>query len=194
MGFKFTRLSIPEVVLIESDTYEDERGFFRETYKASAFADAGIDRAFVQTNVSRSGAGVLRGLHYQQHPAAVAKLVSVARGRVFDVAVDLRAGSPTFGRWTGADLSARDGRMLYVPEGFAHGFCALADDTLVTYLMTGEYSPVHDAGVRYDDPDLAIDWPVSDPTLSARDRSLPLLCDIEAEPPAPLLAAEEAKR
>jgi dTDP-4-dehydrorhamnose 3,5-epimerase len=126
-------------------------------------------------NMSRSRAGVLRGLHFQRDPAAVAKLVGVASGRLFDVAVDLRPGSPTFGRWVGEELSAENGRLMFVPEGFAHGFVALEDETIATYLMTGEFSPEHDAGVRWDDPDIGVDWPVEDPILSPRDEALPFL-------------------
>ena len=193
MGFRFTQTKIADVVLVEPDTYGDDRGFFRETYKRSAFLEGGLDREFVQANFSRSAAGVIRGLHYQREPAAVGKLVGVARGRILDVAADIRAGSPTFGTWVGEELSAEDGRMLFVPEGFAHGFCALADDTLVTYLMTGEYSPEHDAGVRWDDPDLAVQWPVPDPILSAKDRELPTLKELGADAPASIGAHEEAR-
>jgi dTDP-4-dehydrorhamnose 3,5-epimerase len=193
MGFGFTRLKISEVILVEPDTYEDERGFFREAYKRSAFAQVGIDRDFPQANLSESSAGVIRGLHYQRHPAAVGKLVGVARGEIFDVAVDVRPGSPTFGRWVSAELSAENGRMLFVPEGFAHGFCALTDGVLVTYLMTGEYSAEHDTGVRWDDPDLAIDWPVSDPIVSSKDRQLPFLKDTSDGLAVSVGAHEEAR-
>jgi dTDP-4-dehydrorhamnose 3,5-epimerase len=187
VGFVFKPLQLPEIVLVEPDTYRDPRGHFRETYKLSAFADVGIDRPFVQANSSRSARGVLRGLHFQTEPAAVAKLVGVAAGRIFDVAVDVRPDSSAFGRWVGEELSAEDGRMLLVPEGFAHGFVALQDDTVVTYLMTGEFSPQHDAGVRWNDPDIAVDWPVSDPLLSEKDQNLPTLNDFTA-------AAKEATR
>ena len=180
MGFTFTPLDLQEVLLVEPDTYRDDRGFFRETFKASAFASGGVGDAFVQANVSRSSAGVLRGLHFQRPPKGVAKLVSVVQGRIFDVAADVRQDSPTLGRWVGAELSAADGRSLFVPEGFAHGFLALQDDTVVTYLMTGEFSPEHDTGVRWDDPDLGIDWPVAAPILSEKDRALPTLRQIHA--------------
>ena len=194
MGFRFTALDLPEVVLIEPDTYPDERGFFRETYRRAAFADGPVQVDAVQVNCSRSHRGVLRGLHYQREPAGVGKLVSVLAGRVYDVAADVRPGSPTFGRWVGAELSAEDGRMLSVPRGFAHGFCALADETVVMYVMTGEFSPAHDTGVRWDDPDLAIDWPVTDPVLSQKDRGLPLLSEIQAGVSVRDEAAEEARR
>jgi dTDP-4-dehydrorhamnose 3,5-epimerase len=180
MGFTFIPLDLQEVLLVEPDTYQDDRGFFRETFKASAFRSGGVGDAFVQANVSRSSAGVLRGLHFQRPPAGVAKLVSVAQGRIFDVAADVREDSPTLGRWVGAELSAADGRSLFVPEGFAHGFVALEDDTVVTYLMTGEFSPEHDTGVRWDDPDLGIDWPLAAPILSEKDRALPTLRQIHA--------------
>ncbi|HEY1330114.1 MAG TPA: dTDP-4-dehydrorhamnose 3,5-epimerase [Actinomycetota bacterium] len=190
MSFRFTRLEIPDVILIEADTYRDHRGLFRETFKRSAFAEGGIDREFPQANFSRSSRDVVRGLHFQREPAAVAKLVGVAQGRIFDVAADVRPGSPTFGRWVSAELSDEDGSMLYVPEGFAHGFWALADDTLVTYLMTGEYSQEHDAGVRWNDPDLAVAWPGTDPVLSPKDQELPYLKDAAQ---ASVGAAEEAR-
>jgi dTDP-4-dehydrorhamnose 3,5-epimerase len=180
MGFTFTPLDLQEVLLVEPDTYRDDRGFFRETFKASAFASGGVRVEFVQANVSRSSAGVLRGLHFQRPPAGVAKLVSVAQGRIFDVAADVRQDSPTLGRWVGAELSAAEGRSLFVPEGFAHGFLALQDDTVVTYLMTGEFSSEHDTGVRWDDPDLGIDWPVAAPILSEKDLALPTLSQIHA--------------
>src|SRR2546429_890150 len=162
MAFTFKELEIPGVVLIEPDTYPDDRGFFRETFKRSAFTEGGIDRDFVQANFSTSRRGVIRGLHFQTPPAEVAKLVAVISGRIFDVAADIRPASPTFGRWVGEELDAQSGRMLLVPEGFAHGFCALEDQTLVTYLMSGEFSPDHDRGLRWNDPDLSVDWPLDD--------------------------------
>jgi len=194
VGFRFTTLDLPEVVLVEPDTYPDARGFFRETYRRSAFAGDPARVDAVQVNCSRSSRGVLRGMHFQREPAGVGKLVSVLAGRVYDVAADVRPGSPTFGRWVSAELSAEDGRMLSVPRGFAHGFCALADDTVVMYVMTGEFSPEHDTGVRWDDPELAIDWPVTDPVLSDKDRGLPFLKEIEAGVSDSDEAAEEARR
>jgi len=190
VAFAFKSLGIPAVPLVEPDTYRDDRGFLRETYRRSAFADGGLGmgRQFVQANVSRSRKGVIRGLHYQREPAAVAKLVGVAAGRIFDVAVDLRPDSPTFGRWVGEELSAEDGRMLFAPEGFAHGFCALEEGSLVTYLMTGEFSPQHDGGVRWNDPDIGVDWPVTDPIVSEKDQNLPHLSEIG------MAAAKEATR
>ncbi len=190
MGFRFKSLEIPGVILIEPDTYRDSRGFFREAYRREAFGEGGIGREFVQANWSRSRRGVVRGLHYQRDPAAVGKLVWAVTGRVFDVAVDVRPDSPTFGRWVGAELTGDDGESLFIPEGFAHGFCALEDDTTIGYFMTGEYSPHHDAGIRWNDPDIGVDWPVQDPVLSDRDRALPFLSDISEI----AAAAKEATR
>ena len=187
MGFRFKALEIPEVVLVEPDTYRDDRGYFREAYRREAFAEGGLPAAFAQANTSRSARGVVRGLHYQREPAAVGKLVSAVRGRIFDVAVDVRPGSPTFGRWVGAELDDDDGEMLFVPEGFAHGFCALADDTVVGYLMTGEYLAEADAGIRWSDPDIGVEWPVDEPIVSERDQALPFLSEVVA-------AAKEATR
>ena len=174
MSFQVEPLDIPDVLLIKPDTYADHRGYFREMWKMSAFPDP-IPAHFPQVNCSRSSWGVLRGLHYQADPDQVAKLISVVNGAVFDVAVDLRSGSRTFGEWAGAILSAENGHALYVPEGFAHGFQALEDNTVACYLMSGEFSPGHDAGVRWDDPDIGVEWPIANPILSDKDRVLPLL-------------------
>ena len=167
MPFTFRRLDIPDVVLVEPSTFEDARGFFRETYKRSEFlrAGLGLDRSFVQENHSRSGKGVLRGLHFQDEPAAQAKLVSVLRGGVFDVAVDIRPGSDTYGRWVGEELSDQNARLLFVPEGFAHGFVVLSEVADVLYRVTAEYSPDLEGGIRWDDPEVGIEWPVADPIL-----------------------------
>lgn len=179
MNFTFTRLAIPEVILVEARRFDDERGFVGESYRRSSFAAFGIDDVFVQDNRSRSRRGVLRGLHFQTAPKAQAKLVSVVLGEIFDVAVDLRRGSPHYGRWVGERLSAENGRLLYVPAGFAHGFQVLSDETLLVYKLGAEYDGNHDAGVRWDDPDLGIGWPLPDPVLSRRDRELPLLAETE---------------
>jgi dTDP-4-dehydrorhamnose 3,5-epimerase len=179
MPFTFARLEIPEVVLIEARAFIDARGYFQETYQRSAFVAAGIAETFVQDNHSRSRRGVLRGLHYQKDPAAQGKLVSVLRGEIFDVAVDLRQGSPTFGRWVAAVLSEENHRLLYVPAGFAHGFCVLSDVADVTYKVTAEYSPEHDRGVRWDDPQIGVEWPVAEPLLSEKDRQHPYLADAD---------------
>jgi dTDP-4-dehydrorhamnose 3,5-epimerase len=148
-------------------------------YKRSEFARNGIAAAFVQDNLSHSVRGVLRGLHYQKRAVAQAKLVSVIRGEIFDVAVDIRKGSPTYGRSVSTVLSRANGRMLYVPEGFAHGFCVLSDEADVLYKVTAEYSPENERGILWSDPQLGIDWPVKEPILSQRDANLPLLRDAD---------------
>lgn len=169
MPFSFKRLEIPDVVLIEPKVFRDDRGFFMESYKRSEFVDFGIDEMFVQDNHSRSRRGVLRGLHYQNPPRAQAKLVRVIDGEIFDVAVDIRKGSPTYGRWVGVYLSDENMRMLYIPVGFAHGFLALSDVAEVLYKTSDEYSPEHEAGIVWNDPEVGIDWPVEEPVLSPRD-------------------------
>jgi dTDP-4-dehydrorhamnose 3,5-epimerase len=175
MPFIFEPTAIPDVVLISPRLHGDARGFFMETYKRSDFAAAGIDVAFVQENHSRSGAGTLRGLHYQREPRAQGKLVRVVRGAIYDVAVDIREGSPTFGKWVAATLSADNRKAIYVPPGFAHGFCVTAEDAEVIYMTTDEYAPELEQGIPWNDPALAIPWPVANPTLSARDRQWPSL-------------------
>ncbi len=170
------RFKIREVVAIRPDRHQDPRGFFSETYSRRALAEAGIDTEFVQDNHSLSvPRGTLRGLHFQAPPAAQAKLVRVVRGAIFDVAVDIRAGSPSYGRHVSCRLSAKEWNQLYVPVGFAHGFCTLEPDTEVIYKVSGYYAPEHDRGLLWNDPALAIDWPVSEPLLSEKDRSHPLL-------------------
>lgn len=169
MPFGFTQTQLPHVILIEPPVFPDARGFFMETYKRSDFAAAGIDEIFVQCNHSRSARGTLRGLHYQRPPKAQAKLVRTVHGEIYDVAVDLRSGSPTYGKWLGLALSASNNRMLYVPAGFAHGFCVISEEAEVSYMTTAEYSPEHESGVIWNDPDLSIDWPIRDPKLSSRD-------------------------
>ena len=160
----------------------DVRGFFSETYNSRTFADAGLDIAFCQDNHSLSRApGVLRGLHYQLPPRAQDKLVRVIRGAVFDVAVDIRQGSPTFGQWTGLEVSAEKWNQILVPKGFAHGFVTLRPDTEVIYKVSDFYSPEHDRAIRFDDPAIAIDWPVDKDavTLSEKDAAAPLLAEAE---------------
>jgi dTDP-4-dehydrorhamnose 3,5-epimerase len=160
--------------------FGDDRGFFYESYNKAAFAEAGISAEFVQSNVSRSARGVLRGLHYQwPHPQG--KLVSVLEGEVYDVAVDIRRGSPTFGQSTGVMLTADNHRHFWIPEGFAHGFCVVSDFATFTYQCTALYDRAGDAGIRWNDAALAIDWPVSDPLLSNKDRATPFLHDVAAE-------------
>ncbi|MBD3318032.1 MAG: dTDP-4-dehydrorhamnose 3,5-epimerase [Chitinivibrionales bacterium] len=178
---KFIKASIPDVVVIEPRVFEDERGFFLESYSRKVFADNGVDAEFVQDNHSLSvQKGVVRGLHFQTPPATQAKLLRVTAGAVWDVVVDLRSGSPTYGQWEGFELTATDKRMIFVPRGFAHGFCTLAPNTEVIYKVDNLYSKEHDGGVRWDDPDLGISWPIDEPILSAKDRALPLLADFSS--------------
>lgn len=168
------------VILIEPDVFLDSRGFFMESYHEGKFRAAGLEVTFVQDNHSLSvEAGVIRGLHYQLNPKAQAKLVRVVAGAIYDVVVDLRRNSPTFGRWQGFILTADNKRQLFVPKGFAHGFCTLVPNTEVVYKVDEFYSPEHDRGIRWDDPELGIDWPTSRPILSDKDRKLPLLRDAE---------------
>lgn len=175
MSFQFQRLEIPEVILIEAQAVEDHRGFFVETYKRSVFETNGISEVLVQDNYSHSVRGTLRGIHYQKHPGAQGKLVMVFHGEIFDVAVDIRQGSPTYGKWVGVVLSAKGRCMLYVPVGFAHGFCVLSDEADVVYKVTKEYAPEYERGIIWDDPELRISWPVRIPLLSPKDACLPPL-------------------
>jgi dTDP-4-dehydrorhamnose 3,5-epimerase len=179
MPFTFQKLAIPEVILIEPRAFEDDRGFFMETYKMPDFAAAGIKANFVQENQSRSVKGVLRGLHYQNPPYAQGKLVRALRGEVFDVAVDIRRGSPTWGKWVGVILSEENKRNLYVPEGFAHGFCVLSEVAEVLYKTTNIYSAESEAGIVWNDRDLRIEWPIKKPILSEKDSKLPGLKDAD---------------
>jgi dTDP-4-dehydrorhamnose 3,5-epimerase len=168
-------LGIPAVVLIEPKVFEDERGFFMETYKMPDFVAAGIKGNFVQENHSRSDRGVLRGLHYQNPPFAQGKLVRAIRGEIFDVTVDIRKGSPTWGKWVGVILSEKNKNILYVPAGLAHGFCVLSKTAEVIYKTTNVYSAESEAGIIWNDDDLNIDWPVKEPILSEKDGKLPSL-------------------
>jgi dTDP-4-dehydrorhamnose 3,5-epimerase len=179
MAFRFQRLEIPELVLIEAQNFEDHRGFFMETYKRSEFSANGIPQVFVQDNYSHSLRGVLRGLHYQKHPKAQEKLVMVLSGEMFDVALDIRKGSPTYGQWAGVVLSARKRHMLYIPVGFAHGFCVLSEEADILYKITEEYTPELERGVIWNDPEIGIRWPINDPILSAKDAQLPPLKDAD---------------
>ncbi|MCS6803734.1 MAG: dTDP-4-dehydrorhamnose 3,5-epimerase [Acidobacteriota bacterium] len=178
MPFEFQQLDIPDVILIQSQRFSDARGAFAETYKRSEFAAHGIPE-FVQDNLSQSVRNVVRGLHYQSPPRAQGKLVMALRGEVFDVAVDIRRGSPTFGRWVGVRLSSEPLTMLYIPAGFAHGYCALSDEADVLYKVTDEYTPELDRGILWNDPDIGIRWPVQHPILSAKDERLPRLKDAD---------------
>ena len=178
MPFTFTPLAIPDVILVESRPFPDLRGWFREGFRSGAFAGAGLPAAFVQDNVSYSTRGVLRGLHFQRAPRPQGKYVAVGFGEIWDVAVDLRTGSPTYGRWVAEVLSLDNGRSLWIPPGFAHGFCVLSDGATVTYKCTNEFDGSLDAGVRYDDAALAVEWPVTAPVLSEKDRDLPSLSEL----------------
>jgi dTDP-4-dehydrorhamnose 3,5-epimerase len=175
MPFEFHKLDIPDLILIETKKFEDNRGFFRETYKRSDFVAHGIPQTFLQVNHSHSTRGVIRGLHYQKHPMAQGKLVTASSGKIFDVAVDMRRGSPTYARWIGVELSADNGRLLYIPAGFAHGFCTLSEQADLIYMVTREYSGENECGVVWNDPEIGIEWPIADPILSARDEELPSL-------------------
>ena len=178
---KATPLALPDVLLLEPRVFDDNRGEFFESFNTRTFAEfAGRDIAFVQDNQSVSRRGVVRGLHYQVAPAPQGKLVRVLVGAIFDVAVDIRAGSPWYGKHVAVELSADNGKQLYVPAGFAHGFCTLEPDTELQYKVSDYYSPECDSGIRFDDPDLAIAWPVNsvDAVLSEKDRRLPKLADL----------------
>jgi dTDP-4-dehydrorhamnose 3,5-epimerase len=175
---KVTRLAIPDVLLIEPKVFGDARGFFYESFNAQAFrAETGLDVDFVQDNHSRSTKGVLRGLHYQLPPHAQGKLVRAVRGAVFDVAVDIRRSSPTFGQWVGAELTEENHRQLWIPPGFAHGFLVLSDTADFLYKTTGYYAATHERSVVWNDPDLLIEWPLQSigdrPALSSKDADAP---------------------
>jgi dTDP-4-dehydrorhamnose 3,5-epimerase len=171
---------LPGCLIIEPKVFGDDRGFFYESWNQARFAEHGMTPAFVQSNVSASERGVLRGLHYQW-PNPQGKLVSVLEGEVYDVAVDIRKGSPNFGRWTGVILSADNKRHFWVPEGFAHGFVTLSERAVFTYLCTARYDAAADANIRWNDGDIAIDWPVSVPALSGKDVVAPFLRDIPVD-------------
>ncbi len=169
---------IPGPFILEPDVFGDPRGYFKETFRASLLSSLGIE-SFVQDNESRSAKGVLRGLHYQLEPHAQAKLVRCLRGAIFDVVVDIRQGSPTFGKWLGYELSDDNHKMFFVPSGFAHGFVTLRDDTIVQYKQSHYYEPAAERGIRWDDSELAIAWPVSQPQLSEKDKLAPSLREAE---------------
>ena len=174
---KFTPLALPEVILVEPDVHRDARGFFVETYHLEKYRAGGIPGPFVQDNHSRSVQGTLRGLHAQRRRPQ-GKLVRAVDGEMFDVAVDTRRGSPTFGRWVGVRLSGENFHQLYVPPGFAHGFCVLSPVVNVEYKCTDFYEPADEIGLAWDDPDVGIEWPVRDPIISDKDRRLPRLRDL----------------
>lgn len=179
MPFEFEKQSIPEVILIKPHIFEDERGFFLESYKHSDFSKYGINEHFVQDNHSKSSKGVLRGLHFQKEPKAQAKLVRCTKGRILDVAVDIRKGSPTFGKYVSAVLTDINKYMLYIPKGFAHGFLTLEEDTHIEYKCSEEYSPENDSGIIWDDKTIQIDWRIKNPIISQKDANLPTLENME---------------
>jgi dTDP-4-dehydrorhamnose 3,5-epimerase len=179
MPFTFTPAALPGVVVIEPTVFGDDRGFFMETYKKSDFAGAGLDVDFVQENHSKSVEGTLRGLHLQRAPKAQGKLVRAVEGEIFDVAADIRRESPTFGKWVSVVLSAENRRSVFIPAGYAHGFCVVSSEAQVVYKTTAEYAPELEWGVRWDDPLLAISWPVYKPLLSQRDGRWPFLARTE---------------
>ncbi|MCL2335388.1 MAG: dTDP-4-dehydrorhamnose 3,5-epimerase [Endomicrobia bacterium] len=173
MPFEFEKLSIPEAVHIKPKRFEDSRGFFSELYHIKAFEQAGIKSQIVQINFSKSSKGVLRGLHYQLAPYAQGKIVRVAKGEIFDVAVDLRKNSQTFGKWVGVNLSSEKYNMLYIPEGFAHGFEVLSETAEFEYFCTAVYAPEHERGIIYNDAFLNISWNTKNPSVSEKDSKFP---------------------
>ena len=179
MVFNFKRLAIPEVILIEPEIHSDNRGFFFESFKEKDFLSNGIAK-FKQENFSHSKYSVIRGLHFQKNPNPQSKLVSVFNGKIFDVAVDIREKSPTYGKWVSEILSKENHRSLYIPEGFAHGFCVLSKDADILYKVNNEYSPEDEGGIIWDDPTINISWPVEKPILSNKDSQLPSLKNSES--------------
>jgi dTDP-4-dehydrorhamnose 3,5-epimerase len=177
---KVVATALDGVVIVEPRVFDDQRGFFLETYQAARYITSGIEARFVQDNISRSVAGTLRGLHYQ-YPRAQAKLIQVLQGEIYDVAVDIRRGSPNFGKWFGTTLSAEDHHQMYIPEGFAHGFCVLSESALFMYKCSDYYVPEDEYGVLWNDPVLNIQWPVTRPVMSERDLGLPALGSIAAD-------------
>lgn len=175
MPFTFQKLKIDDVIYVETKSFSDTRGFFLESFRESFFNKEGITTKFVQDNFSHSKMGVLRGLHYQNNPEAQAKLVIALRGEIFDVAVDIRKNSSTYGNWVGQILSDKKHNMLYIPEGFAHGFSVLSEEANVLYKVSREYSPEQERGIIWNDPDLNIDWKIKNPILSEKDSQLPTL-------------------
>lgn len=175
-----TETALPGVLLLEPRVFRDERGYFLESWREERYAEAGVARGFVQDNVSHSRRGVLRGLHYQQ-PNPQGKLVSVVYGEVWDVAVDIRRGSPAFGRWVGVALSAANARQLWIPAGFAHGFVVLSEEAVFHYKCTDVYRPEAEGTIRWDDPELAIRWPVHEPVVSEKDAGGLRLRDVPAD-------------
>ncbi len=175
---KVEQTDLAGVLLITPDVYEDRRGYFMETFQLSRYRQCGVDVTFVQDNLSFSVRGTLRGLHFQ-HPYGQAKLVQVLQGEVFDVAVDIRVGSPAFGQWFGAVLSSENHRQLFIPAGFAHGFCVLSPQAVFSYKCSDFYNPDCERGILWNDPDIGIEWPLASPVLSHKDGSLPRLAELD---------------
>ena len=182
MAFRFTQTKLDGVVIVEPDRFRDERGFFLETYHQAQYTEGGIACTFVQDNHSQSRQGVLRGLHYQDMSAPMAKLVRCTYGAILDVAVDLRVGSPTFGQWVGVELSAENALQLFVPVGFGHGFLTLSAVAEVQYKCSGYYQRAAEGSVRWDDPEIGIAWPIDQPTTSERDRQAMSLATYRERP------------
>lgn len=181
MSFEFEKQEIDGLILVKPKVYGDCRGFFMENYKKSEFAQNGIDVEFVQDNHSKSAKGVLRGLHYQAKPKAQAKLIRCVKGKIFDVAVDLRKDSKSFGKWVKVELSEENKHMFFIPEGFAHGFVVLSDEAEIIYKTSAEYSPENDRGLIYNDKVLNIDWGINSPILSEKDKHQPTFNEINKE-------------
>jgi len=179
MPFSYELLTLEGLILVKPKVYADERGYFMELFKSSDMKLSGITGEFLQDNLSYSRKGTVRGLHYQMKPKMQGKLVTCLRGAIYDVAVDIRVGSPTFGKWVAVELSEENHHLLWIPEGFAHGFMVLSEEAMVLYKVSGsEYSPEHDAGIRWDDPELNVDWPIKDVAkliISEKDKHLPTL-------------------
>ncbi len=175
MSFTFKKLNLSDVMLVEAKSFPDDRGYFKEIFKESSFIENEINTRFVQDNFSHSIKGVLRGLHFQKNPKAQAKLVTVFRGEIFDVVVDVRKDSPTYRKWVSEILSEQNHKLLFIPEGFAHGYCVLSDEADIFYKVNQEYSPEHDSGFIWNDPEVAIKWPMDNPLISDKDLKLPFL-------------------
>ena len=180
MNHILKKLSIPEVILIEPKIFSDKRGYFFENFKESIFFSNGITKLIQQDNISHSKFGVIRGLHYQKNPKAQAKLITAINGKIFDVAVDIRKNSPTYGKWVGEILSNENHRSMYIPEGFAHGFSVLSEEADVFYKVNNEYSKESEGGIRWNDPEIDISWSIENPIISEKDNVLPLLKNIES--------------
>ena len=179
MPFEFKKMEIEDVILVTPKVFGDSRGFFMESYKKTDFLKNGITDDFNQDNHSKSSKGVLRGLHYQAKPYSQAKIVRCVKGKIFDVAVDIRPNSKTFKKWVGATLSEENKNMLYIPQGFAHGFVALSEEVEILYKASGEYAPDSDRGIRWNDPDIGVDWGIDfEPLVSEKDSKQPFIKDI----------------